>query len=143
MCLFEVRKLKVYMFLHILNEDQKLHFFSLALRMILTDGEIRVEEIGYLNQLVAESGIPGQVSLAQSVEPPDLTRYDTHHARLALATELMIIAHVDNHVHEMESALFKGVITEFDISDSELVELQSLAVDCAKQIHDGNKLINT
>jgi len=130
------------MFLHILNEDQRRHFFSLAIRMVLTDGEIKIEEINYINQLVSDSGIPGQVSLGQSVETPDLTRFDSHDVRLAVATELMIIAHVDERVHNLETALFKGVVSAFDISDSELVELKNLAGDCAKAFRDGWTLIN-
>jgi uncharacterized tellurite resistance protein B-like protein len=129
------------MYLHILDEEQKRNFFALAIRMILTDGVIKPEEISYLNQLISESGIPGEVSLVQSVESPDLSIYKTRAVRMAVATELMIIANVDGRLHDLEAALFNGVINGFHLTGSDMTEIRALATDCSQLFQQGNALI--
>jgi len=129
------------MFLQHLDENQKRTFFALAIRMILTDGIIKPEEISYLNQLIEDSGIPGDVSLVQSVETPDLSIYKTRSSRMVVATELMIIATVDKSVHDLESAMFKALVTEFHLNDNDLKKIRLFAVDCAKVFSQGCELI--
>jgi len=129
------------MFLHLLTEDQKRNFFALAIRMILTDGVIKPEEIAYLNQLIEDSGIPGEVSLAQSVETPDLSIYQTRASRLVVATELMIIAQVDERLHDLESALFNVIKSEFHLKETDISEIRALAVDCARLFREGCTII--
>ena len=130
------------MFLHLLDEDQKRNFFALAIRMILTDGVIKPEEISYLNQLIEDSGIPGEVSLVQSVESPDLSIYQTRACRLAVATELMIIAEVDERLHDLESALFNAIQSEFYLTDYDISEIRALAIDCAGLFREGCAIID-
>jgi len=130
------------MFLHLLTEDQKRNFFALAIRMILTDGEIKPEEISYLNQLIEESGIPGEDSLVQSVETPDLSIYQSRACRLAVATELMIIAGVDERFHALETALLAAIETEFHLTNSDISKIQSLAKDCAELFREGSAIVD-
>jgi len=129
------------MFLHLLNDDQKRTFFALAVRMILTDGIIRPEEVAYLNQLVEDSGIPGEISLSQSVETPDLSVFKSRASRLTAATELMIIAHVDERLHELESAMFRAVEQELHLKKSDLENIRLLAIDCAALFRAGRNII--
>ncbi len=129
------------MFLQFLDDNQKRNFFALAIRMILTDGVIKPEETYYLNQLIEDSGIPGEVSLVQSVEAPDLSIYQTRIARLTVATEMMIIAQVDERLHDLEAALFKSIKSEFHLKDSDIDDIRALATDCAKLFRDGCDII--
>ena len=123
-----------------MDDDQKRSFFALAIRMILTDGEIKPEEISYLNLLIAESGIPGEVSLSQSVEMPDMAIYDSRASRLAVSIELMTIATIDSRLHDLESAMFKLIISKFHLRATDLGDIRSLAADCADLFRDGCRI---
>lgn len=115
------------MFLHHLDETQQRAFFALAKRMIMADGDLDKNELGYLNDLAKQSDVSGKDPFSAQNDPVDLDLFPDRVSQTAVALELMMLAYSDEELHIAESQLFGALMERFDFSDDDCERLADAA----------------
>ncbi len=128
------------MFLYFLDDDQKRAFFSVANEMIISDGKIVNNEVGYLKRLIVESGLGGDVGSISVADELDLTPFTERAARVAVAVELLVIAVIDGQYHISEAGLARRTLDAFGFTDDEYDQIKRIAENIASGILTLNKL---
>ncbi len=122
------------MFLHLMNDAQKLEFLKLARQMIGADEVVLDSEKAYLYRLFREAGLPANERRVADGAIADPAVFDTRRARVAVAVEALVLAWVDGEFDNTEKNIANDLIARLDINDTDREEVHQAAEKIAGAI---------
>ena len=129
------------MFLHLLNENQKLEFLKLGRRMIQADDKALDQEKAYLFRLMREAGIKAHQRDAARDGEFDASIFDTRRVRIAAAVEMLVLAHVDGEFADAEVMVAADVFREFEIDAADRADIQKAAENIVEALAIASRLM--
>lgn len=130
------------MFLHLLNEDQKAAFLTLAQRMGMADGEDDPDELKALEDIQLQTSIESRAEMSDVLGELPLEPFVSSNDRAIAMMELLIISYADGYLHEAEAALIGQIASAFEIDQDRLNVMAEWAMD-ALDLKRGGELILT
>ncbi len=130
------------MFLHHLNEDQKVAFFTLAHRVSMSDGEDGMDEMEALEDLKRRMGIVADPEMSAVLGDLHLEPFDTPKSRAIALMELLTIVYSDGFLHEGEAKLIGEIATGLGIDQERLSKMAEWAMNALDLEADGESLID-
>ncbi len=130
------------MFLHHLNEEQKVAFLTLAHRVSMSDGEDGLEEIEALEDLKRRMGVTVDPEMSAVLGNLHLEPFDTAKVRAIVLMELLTIVYSDGFLHEGEAQLIGEIAAGLKIDQEQLGKMAEWAMNALDLEADGDSLIN-
>lgn len=120
----------VFMFLNLLNDDQKSTFLGIALKLVRADGRIVDEEFSLMSAVQTELGWDVQPDAWTLDHVEALEKFNEPRTRMVVMMELYLLAVCDGALPPEELEIFDVLARAFEMDD----ETQADALTWARQI---------
>ena len=129
------------MYLHLLNDDQKAAFLTLAHRVSLADGEDDMDEISALDDIKAQMHSDKRPDMSEVLGDLPLAPFESPRDQAIVLMELLTITYADGYLHEAEAKLIGEIAAAFEINQERLNAMAEWAMDALDLACGGDQML--
>ncbi|MBT5300206.1 MAG: hypothetical protein HOL41_17905 [Rhodospirillaceae bacterium] len=130
------------LFLHLLNEEQKAAFLTLAYRVSLADGEDDLDEVSALEDIKAQMHYDGTPEMSEVLGDLPLAVFQTPKARAVAMMESLMITYADGYLHDAEAKIIGEIAQAFEFDQTRLNQMAEWAMDGLDLMRSGGKILD-
>jgi len=127
-------------FLHLLKEQQKEAFLTLAQRLSMADGEDDPDELAALHDIKLQMNFAGNADMSNVLGDLPLAPFESGRDQSIVLMELLMISYADDYLHQAEAALIGEIAAAFGVDQDRLNVMAEWAMD-ALDLKRGGDLI--